>query len=119
MVKTKTWKKAWALLDARERRNAWIVLAIVVVAALSSAAMVGSIMPFLSVLADPDRIREVPALAWAYQAGSFGSDFGFLIALGLASLAVIVAANLIQILRTWAVARFALMRMRVTRTGDG
>ena len=107
----KIWRKAWALLDARERRNAWIVLAIVVVAALSSAAMVGAIMPFLSVLADPDRIREVPALAWAYDVGGFETDFGFLIALGLASLAVIVAANLIQILRTWAVARFALMRM--------
>ncbi|RBI87215.1 ABC transporter ATP-binding protein, partial [Rhodosalinus halophilus] len=106
-----TWRKAWALLDARERRNAWIVLAIVVVAALSSAAMVGSIMPFLSVLADPERIREVPALAWAYRAGGFETDFGFLIGLGLASLGVIVLANLVQILRTWAVARFALMRV--------
>ncbi len=106
-----TWKKAWALLDARERRNAWIVLAIIILAALSSASMVGSIMPFLSVLVDPSRIREVPFLAWAYDAGGFETHYGFLVALGFASLAVIVAASLVQILRTWAVARFATMRV--------
>ena len=73
MIDLQTWKKAWALLDARERRNAWIVLGIVIIAALSSAAMVGSIMPFLAVLADPERIRNVPALAWAYEMGGFTS----------------------------------------------
>jgi ATP-binding cassette, subfamily B, bacterial PglK len=111
MIDLKTWKKGWALLDARERRNAWIVLGIVIVAALSSAAMVGSIMPFLAVLADPERIRNVPALAWAYEIGGFTSDYTFLVALGGASLIVIVLSNLLQILRALAVTRFALMRI--------
>lgn len=111
MIDPATWKKAWVLLDAREKRNAWIVLGVIVLAALSSAAMVGSVMPFLSVLADPERIRDVPALAWAYEAGSFTSDYGFLVALGGASLAVIVLSNGLQILRTWAVSRYALMRI--------
>ncbi len=111
MIDLGTWKKAWALLDAREKRNAWIVLCILILAALSSAAMVGSIMPFLSVLSNPERIRDVAVLAWVYQVGGFTSDFGFLVALGLASLAVIVISNILQVLRTWAVARFALMRI--------
>lgn len=111
MIDPATWKKAWALLDDRERRNAWIVLGVVVLAALSSAAMVGSVMPFLSVLADPERIRNVPALTWAYDTGGFTSDYGFLVALGIASLVVIALSNLLQILRTWAVSRFALMRI--------
>ena len=111
MIDLSTWKKAWALLDARERRNARIVLGILVLAALSSAAMVGSIMPFLSVLSNPERIRDVAVLTWVYQVGGFTSDFGFLLALGAASLAVIVISNALQILRTWAVARFALMRI--------
>lgn len=111
MIDFMTWKKAWALLDERERRNAWNVLGVIILAALSSAAMVGSVMPFLSVLSEPDRIRDVPALAWAYDAGGFTSDFGFLVALGVVSLAVIIISNLLQILRTWAVARFALMRI--------
>ncbi|WP_416898631.1 MAG: ABC transporter ATP-binding protein [Minwuia sp.] len=111
LIDLATWKKAWALLDARERRNAWIVLGIVILAALSSAAMVGSVLPFLSVLADPERIRSMPALGWAYETGGFSSDYGFLVALGLASLAVIVLANVLQMFRTWAVARFTLMRI--------
>ena len=48
-------KKAWALLDARQRRNALKLLA--------STAMVGSVMPFLSVLSEPARIQEIPHLA--------------------------------------------------------
>lgn len=49
MIDLATWKKAWALLEKREWRIAWIVLGIVIIAALSSAAMMGSIMPFPSV----------------------------------------------------------------------
>lgn len=111
MIDTSTWRKAWALLDARERRNAWIVLAIIIIGALSSAVMVGSVMPFLAVLADPSRIETTPALAWAYDAFGFNTEYGFLVGLGLASFAVIVLSSVIQILRTWAVARFAMMRM--------
>lgn len=111
MIDISTWKKAWELLDGRERRNAWIVLAVVVIAALSSAVMIGSVMPFLSVLADPGRIHSISTLAWIYQAGGFTSDYAFLIALGLASLAVIVGANLVLLARTWVVVRYTTMRM--------
>ncbi|WP_198665073.1 ABC transporter ATP-binding protein [Tropicimonas sp. IMCC34011] len=111
MIDFGTWKKAWALLDSRERRNAWIVLGIVIVGAMSSALMVGSVLPFLSVLADPELIKTVPALAWAYDTFGFESDYGFLTGLGLAALAVIVLTSAMQVFKTWAVARFATMRM--------
>jgi ATP-binding cassette, subfamily B, bacterial PglK len=110
MIDLSNWEKAWALLDARERRNAWIVLGIIVVAALASAVMVSSVMPFLVVLADPSRIEKTPALVWAYDAFGFTSVYGFLVGLGLASFAVIVLSSLIQIAKTWAIARFAMMR---------
>lgn len=111
MIDISTWSKAWALLDARERRNAWVVLCIIITAALSSAVMVGSVMPFLAVLADPSHIETTPFLAWTYDAFGFTSTYGFLVALGLASFAVIVLSSFIQIIRAWAVARFAMMRM--------
>lgn len=110
-MKTGYFGKCWALLDASERRKAWIVLVVVVVAALSSAIMVGSIMPFLSVLSDPDKIRSVPALTWAYETFGFASDYSFVIALGFASLAVIILTSLISIAKIYVVARFANMRM--------
>lgn len=111
MIDLETWYKAWALLDAKERRNAWLVLGVIIVAALSSAAMVGSVMPFLSVLSDPSQIHNVPALSWAYEIGGFTNDFGFLLGLGIGSLAVIVLSNALQIFRTWVVTRFTLMRI--------
>lgn len=110
MIDLSTWKKMWELLERRERRNAWFVLTIVVVAALASAAMIGSVMPFLTVLARPQTIHEVKALSEAYRMFGYTSDYAFLVALGFASLGVIVVANVLQILRIWAVVRFASQR---------
>lgn len=111
MIDVETWRMGWRLLSAREKRNAWFVLAIVTAAALSSAAMVGSVVPFLSVLSNPDLIRSVELLSWAYDYGGFTSDYSFLVWLGLGSLAVICLSNLLQVMRTWAVARYAYMRI--------
>lgn len=111
MIEFSTWKKAWALLDAQERRSAWIVLAIIIMGALASAVMVGSVMPFLAVLADPSRIETTPALAWGYDAFGFTSTYGFMVALGLASFAVILLSSAIQIAKAWTVTRFAMMRV--------
>ena len=110
MMDLSTARKAWALLDARERRNAGLVLGIMVLAAFAAAAMVGSIMPFLAVLADPSRIETTPALAWTYDRFGFTSAYQFLVGLGLASFAMILLASGVQILRTWAVARYSFLR---------
>lgn len=107
----RVWKKAWALLDSREKRTAWIVLSIVIISAISSALMIGSVLPFLSVLADTGRIHTVPALAAVYERFEFSSDYSFLIGLGSAMLGMIVIASLMQILKTWYVARFAMLRI--------
>lgn len=111
MSNMSTRRKAWALLNARERRHAWIILCIIIVSALSTAAMVGSVIPFLSVLADPEKIRSVPLLAWGYEAGGFTSDYSFVVALAFGSLGIIIVSNLLMVARSWAVARFAEMRV--------
>ena len=86
MIDLDTWKKAWALLDARERRNAWITLAVVILGALSSALMVGSVLavPVGAVRSRKDRAGS--GLAWAYETFGFESDYAFLVALGLVRL---------------------------------
>ena len=110
MIDLSTWKKAWALLDSIERLKASIILVVVILAALSSAVMVASVMPFLAVLAEPSRVETTPALAWAYHAFGFTSEYDFLVGLGLFSFALIVFSSLIQVLKTWALTRFAMMR---------
>lgn len=111
MMEMSSWKKAWALLDDREKRHAFTTLGVVVIGALSSAFMVGSIFPFLSVLADPSSIQKQPLLLRTYEAFGFTSPYQFMVGLALVSFAVIVLTSLIQIVKTYAVFRFSLMRM--------
>ncbi len=110
MVGLQIWRKAWSLLDAREKRNAWIILGVIITSALSSALMVVSIMPFLMVLGDTNSIENEPVLKWVYERLNFQSDYLFVVMLGIGSLAVIILASILQVVRTWAVARFSLMR---------
>ena len=66
-----------------------------------------SIMPFLSVAADPGMIQQNEYLLWAYEAFGFADTNSFLIALGLAALVAMVVSNAFIILTTWALYRYA------------
>lgn len=105
------WLQVWSMLDSGERRNAFKVLFIAILAALASAVMVGSIMPFLGVLTDPEQIRTVPAYSWAYDRFQFESDYAFLVALGVGSVIVIAASIALQLLNIYASSRFAMGRI--------
>ncbi|MEL6886463.1 MAG: ABC transporter ATP-binding protein [Pseudomonadota bacterium] len=106
-------KKAWALLDRRERRNAGVVLLVVITAALSSAIMVGSIFPFLAVLAEPSNIQTIPQLKWVYETFGFTTQYGFLVALGVGTLTIILLFNALQLSRTYVILRYCMMRTHV------
>lgn len=105
-----TWDKAWSLLSPRERRWSLLVLAAIIFGAFSAMMMVGSVFPFLVVLADPAAIHTNRWLVWAYTAFGFSSDYAFLSALGLATLAVILLANGVQFLKVYVISRFFLRR---------
>jgi ABC-type multidrug transport system fused ATPase/permease subunit len=105
-----TWRQAWQLLAPDERRKAMRVLLVIVVAALFSAVTVVSILPFLTVLADPGKIHQTRAFARLYEMFGFTSDYGFLIALGIGSLAVIVLANAVQMLKVYAIISFGMIQ---------
>ncbi|WP_347100785.1 ABC transporter ATP-binding protein [Sagittula stellata] len=110
MIDPQTMRKGWALLAPHEKRSARVALAISVISALAAAVMVASILPFLSILSNPDRIHESRTLRWIYDTFGFSSDYNFLIAVGLASLGIIVVSNGIQVLRVYVITRFSQMR---------
>lgn len=109
--KASHWHKLWALLDRHERLLAFRVLMIAALAALGSSLMVGSVMPFLTVLADPAAIQTSPWLAWAYDRFGFNSSYDFLRALGVGALVVIVTGISLQLVNIYNSSRFALMRI--------
>lgn len=106
-----TWKMAYRLLDRTERRQALVALTVAVLSALASGAMVASVMPFLSVLANPSLIHSDERLQALYDYAGFTSDYRFLAALGGASLLVIALATLVQLFRVYYLSHFSLMRM--------
>lgn len=86
-------KKTWSLFTPAERRKALWMLLLIVLMALAETLGVLSIMPFLSVLGRPAVIHENPGLQQVYTRLGFGSTRDFILALGLASITLVIAAS--------------------------
>jgi len=99
-------RKTWALFTERERRKAGWMLVLVVLMALAETLGVLSIMPFLSVLSRPALIHENPLLQSAYTHWSFRNERGFILALGLVSITLVVASSLFKTLTLHTLNRF-------------
>lgn len=98
--------KAYRLLDAQERWQAWLVVGIVVVMALFDTLGTVSIMPFLAVLANPDLIAKNATLAWAHDTFGFTDPENFLIFLGLVSFLLLIASAAVRSIGLFLVNRF-------------
>ena len=102
--------KAYVLLDAKERRQAWWIVGLMTVMALFDTLGAVSIMPFLAVLANPDMIETNTTLAWL-NAGLGGAERrDFLFILGLGSFCLLVLSAAVRSLGAFVVNRFAMMR---------
>ena len=111
MLDTKTLRKAGELLTRRERYSTIVVFTITLFAAAATAVMIGSIMPFLTVLSNPESVETVSYLNKAYNYFSFTDRYDFLLFVGLASFAIILISGAIQMVKNYAVARYASMRV--------
>jgi ATP-binding cassette subfamily C protein len=94
------------LLTPRERRNLYLIFGAVLVMAGLEVVSVASIMPFLSVAAEPESVHENVYLNWAYQTFGFDSTDTFLVSLGLCALAALVISNSFIVLTTWALQKY-------------
>jgi len=94
------------LLSRRERRIAAGLLVIMVAQAGFELVGIASVLPFMSVAADPGIIHRNAWLARAYEWGGFTTDTGFLTALGLAVIAALALSNGVSAFTSWAALRF-------------
>ena len=97
----------WSVLTPRQRR--WVLAAqlLSVVMALCTVTGIVSIAPFFSVLGRPELIDAPGPVHWLYVHLGFVSRRHFVVALGLAFMLLVLAANLINILGTFAMIRLA------------
>lgn len=85
------------LLSPRERKQAVLLLIVMIFVALVEVGGVASVMPFLAVLCDPSMIESQPVLQRFFAAGPFTTARGFLTALGMASFALVLFSGALRV----------------------
>jgi ABC-type bacteriocin/lantibiotic exporter with double-glycine peptidase domain len=98
----------WGILTPKQRRGILTMQIVSMAMAFSTVSGIAAIGPFFAVLGQPELIDHNALLHWAYAHGGFTSKRGFVVALGIAFIAVMLIANLINVLGSLAMSRLAL-----------
>lgn len=99
-----------ALFTRSERYKFILVLIMVTFMGLLEALTVASIMPFLSILGNPEDIQSKPFLSEIYSWFHFTDHKSFMIFLGCSVLALLICNNTYKSLTTWVKYRFVRLR---------
>jgi ABC-type multidrug transport system fused ATPase/permease subunit len=91
---------------AARRQFAWLCV-LAAIAGLLETAAVASVVPFLSVLAQPDLVSVDPRLVTILSTFGIAHQFGSLALLGGLVLFVLVVSNTFSAVTTWLMLRFA------------
>jgi len=105
-----TIRKVLELLTPAERRRLWLVFAGVLASALLETAGVASVLPFLTVIANPNAVQDNDLLHWLFTTLGFSSVNWFLVFLGFVALGALVISNAMRAVVTWGMLRFSWMR---------
>ncbi len=98
----------WDILTPRQRRDILTMQMVSIAVAVSTITGIAAIAPFFAVLAQPPLIDRNLLLHWAYVHGGFSDRRAFGVALGVAFIAAMLIANLINVLGSLAVSRLAV-----------
>jgi ABC-type multidrug transport system fused ATPase/permease subunit len=101
-----TYQRILQLSTPRERRRAVLLLALILVTGFTQMAGVASVMPFVSLAANPQAVETNRWLAATRALFGFASTLQFLLFLGIVVFAGFVAAIVTKALTTYALTRF-------------
>ena len=105
-----TYRKLLDLLDSRERRNASLLFVLMIVMGILEVTGVASIMPFIAVVANPEKIHTIHLLKILYNYLGFDNSYHFLFFLGSVTLFLVIGSLSVKALTMWALNRFTHMR---------
>jgi HlyD family secretion protein len=103
----RTFLELWRLLDRQQRRRLVLLQLVSLVMAASTLVGIAAILPFFTVLADPESIGRSAALGAVYQHLGFASERSFMVALGFGFVAIVLLANVVNLLGSLAMSHFA------------
>lgn len=107
---TDTFRKIFDLLDARERRQFYLLIGMTMVMGILEVLGVASILPFLAVVSNPDTIEQNRILAWLYDAVGAQSVQGFMILLGVLVFLFVLFTTFVRSYTFYALTHFTQMR---------
>jgi ATP-binding cassette, subfamily B, bacterial PglK len=117
----RTARRMLEIMSSSERRRLWLLTPVITVNALMQVVGIASVMPFLSLIANPDVIREQWLLAWLYDTLGFEDTLTFTIFAGVGVLALLVLSNAFAAVSQYLMVRFSwgvnhTMSVRMLRT---
>jgi len=104
---SKVVRRVWDLLDAAQRRQCAHAVSLSAAAGGITVAGVAGIAPLLAALADPAIVERNGLLAWLRRAIGSPPFDDFLVYLGVGFVAVLVVANIVNLLATLAIGSFS------------
>ncbi len=97
----------WRLLDPRQRRRLAALQLLSVLMATVTVGGIAAILPFFTVLTDPNVAGHSAVLRLLYVHMHFASERAFVVALGLGFAAVVALANAVNLIGSLMMNRFA------------
>lgn len=104
------YRKLLILLNAKERRQCFLLLVMIIIMAFLDTAGVASIMPFMSVLGNPEIVHTNPWLNLTYRHLGFNDPNKFLFFLGAVVFVILMSSILFRALTQWSLMTFTQMR---------
>lgn len=97
----------WRLLDTQQRRQLARLQLLSIVMGLTTVGGVAAVLPFFTALADPAALRHNTLVRFALERLHLANDGSLVIVLGVAFSAIVLIANLVNLVGFLSINRFA------------
>ncbi len=98
------------MLSLREKKTGLWVLGLIILKGIGDVISVATVMPFLSLLGTPELVNTNPVASYFYTMLGFESISGFIFAVGIAIVLVLVAISALRSVTAYALNRWIFMR---------
>lgn len=102
-----TIRKILALLNRKERWQFLTLIGAVLVMGLLQVASVASVVPFVSILSNPDSVHQSTVMRWLFNMTRFENFHAFLFLVGSLVLGIVVVSNAFTMATIWLMTHFA------------
>tara|TARA_B100000029_G_scaffold178804_2_gene176168 strand:+ start:5173 stop:6966 length:1794 start_codon:yes stop_codon:yes gene_type:complete len=99
--------KLLKILGRRERTIFTFVLAVMLLIGFTQLIGIGALLPFITLLADPEQLQQNSLLSWSYEAFDFESSRVFLVFVGGIALSALVLSNVVLAIGLFIVEKYA------------